>query len=106
MGARAEYSRWGGINRSHIDKSQQVRRTFKTSGDFFNFLSGGSDAVFRGFAAKNPRKIRAKSRKNHCAAGRLASFAADLSDAIEGSESFSALLTEALLRSGAFSAAG
>ena len=40
MGARAEYSRWGGDYRSHIDKSQHPRRTFKTPGDFFNLVSG------------------------------------------------------------------
>jgi hypothetical protein len=43
--------------RSHIDKSQQARRTFKTSDDFFNFFIGRFRHAFRGFAAKNPGKI-------------------------------------------------
>jgi hypothetical protein len=78
--------------RSHIDKSQHPRRTFKTPGDFFNLLFGGD------------------CRKNHCAAGYFAPFAADLSDAIDGRESFSARLTEALSTDGSsagvFSPAG
>jgi hypothetical protein len=52
--------------RSHIDKSQHPRRTFKTPGDFFNFVFGND------------------CRKNRCAAGYFAAFAADLSDAIDG----------------------
>ena len=40
MGARAEYSRWGGITAPTSDKSQHPRRTFKTSGDFFNLVFG------------------------------------------------------------------
>ena len=82
MGARAEYSRWGGDFRSHINKSQRPPRTFKTSGDFFNFLFG----MIAG--------------KNHGAARYFAAFAADLSDAIDGGGSFSARLTEALSAAG------
>src|SRR4051812_14110210 len=49
--------------------------------------------------------------ENHRAAGRMTSFAADLSEAIDGAESFIALLTEVLLTealsaAGAFSEAG
>jgi hypothetical protein len=73
MGARAEYSRWGGIYRSHIDKSQQVLRTFKMSGDFFDVWNAGSAVPNRDLHAEN-----------HRAAGRFAEFAADLSDAIAG----------------------
>ena len=78
--------------RSHINKSQHPRRTFKTPGDFFNLVLG-SDC-----------------RKTARAAGYFAAFAADLSDAIDGGASFSARLTEALSADGSgagvFSAAG
>ena len=77
--------------RSHINKSQHPRRTFKTAGDFFNFLFG---------------TIAGKSLRS----GYFAAFAADLSDAIDGGASFSALLTEALSADGSsagvFSPAG
>jgi hypothetical protein len=49
---------------SHMYWSPRARRTFKTAGKFFNFLG-------RNFAAKI-----------YCAAGRLASITADLSDAM------------------------
>ncbi len=62
MGARAEYSRWGGDYRSHIDKSQDPRRTFKTPGDFFNLVFGD-----------DCRKKPLRSRRY------FAAFAADLS---------------------------
>ena len=45
--------------RSHIDKSQQARRTFKTSGDFFNFFIPRFRRLSRGFTAENPGKITA-----------------------------------------------
>ena len=38
MGARAEYSRWGGITAPTYIKSQHARRTFKTPCDFFNLV--------------------------------------------------------------------
>ena len=40
MGARAEYSRWGGITAPTHIVSRQDCRTFKTSGDFFGFRFG------------------------------------------------------------------
>ena len=67
--------------RSHINKSQHPGRTFKTSADFFILCLG-------------------RLPQNHCAAGYFAAFAADLSDAIDGGESFSARLTEALSADG------
>ena len=98
MGARAEYSRWGGITApTLISRSRRAGRS-KHQAIFLIFLFRGSD----GF----PPIYRGKSEPDHRVVGRLGSFAADLSDAIEGAESFNALLTEALLRSGAFSAAG
>src|SRR5437763_14718974 len=40
MGARAVYSRWGGITAPTQHKSQQGPRTFKTARGFFNVLEG------------------------------------------------------------------
>ena len=73
---------------------------------FYREVPARRSRICREKSRQNPRGVRGKAAKNHRAAGRLASFAADLSDAIDGAESFSALLTEALLRSGVFSAAG
>ena len=41
MGARAEYSQWGGITAPTQHKSQQGPRTFKTARGFFNSFEGG-----------------------------------------------------------------
>jgi hypothetical protein len=54
----------GRDNRSHTHWSQQGRRTFKTTGNFFEFFG------------------RELFDENYCAAGRMASLAADLPDAI------------------------
>jgi hypothetical protein len=44
MGARAEYSQWGGITAPTRNKSRQGRGTFKTSGDFLTFSKGNFTA--------------------------------------------------------------
>ena len=91
MGARAEYSRWGGITApTSISRSTLAERS-KRRAIFLTLCSG-------------------RLPENHCAAGYFAAFAADLSDAIDGGESFSARLTEALSADGSsagvFSPAG
>jgi len=48
--------------RSHIDKSQQVLWTFKTSGDFFNFFALRFQRGFRQISAEKPRKITVSRR--------------------------------------------
>ena len=77
MGARAEYSRWGGI----------TAPTFISRSSFAGRSKGRS--IFLTF-------IRGEPAENHRVAGRFTLFAADFSDAIDGAESFIALLTEAL----------
>ena len=57
----------GRDNRSHTYSSRQRRRTFKPEANFFNFLGCRSWQI---------------AAENHRAAGRSASFAADLSDAM------------------------
>src|SRR6266404_4141756 len=70
MGARAEYSRWGGITApTLISRSRRAGRS-KHQAIFLTFLFRGSD----GFPADLPRI----SEQNHRVAGRLGSFAADL----------------------------
>jgi hypothetical protein len=64
----------------HIDKSQHLARRSKRRADL-TLCSGDCS-------------------QNHGAAGYFAAFAADLSDAIDGGESFSARLTEALSADG------
>ena len=64
MGARAEYSRWGGDYRSHIDKSQHLRRTFKTPTIFLTSCSGRlpekplRSRLFRGVCGRFVRRHR------------------------------------------------
>src|SRR5438105_8115681 len=67
--------------RSHIDKSQHLAERSKRRAIFLTLCRGDC-------------------RKNHGAAGYFAAFTADLSDAIDGGESFSARLTEALSADG------
>jgi hypothetical protein len=77
----------GRDNRSHTHWSSKGRRTFKPAGDFFNFLAG----VF--------------GTGNYGAAGRLASPAADLPDAIAAAAPFKALVPGISCRPETFSAA-
>src|SRR6476660_869328 len=67
--------------RSHINKSQHPCRTFKRRTIFLRRCSG-------------------RLSQKRCAAGYFAAFEADLSDAIDGSGSFTARLTEALSADG------
>src|SRR4029078_1978732 len=86
MGARAEYSRWGGITAPTFVSRSNLAGRSKQGTIFLLFI--------RRIAPGNP-----------CAAGRLTAFEADFSDAIDGAASFSARLTEALSGAGAFSEA-
>src|SRR5215203_5336218 len=87
MGARAEYSRWGGITApTSISRSTLAERSKRRP--IFLVLCLG------------------RLPQNHCAAGYFAAFAADLSDAIDGGGSFSARLTEALSADGSTAAPG
>jgi len=78
----------GRDNRSHAHLSPKGRPTFKPPCDFFNFLAG----IF--------------GTKNYCAAARLASPAADLSDAMVAAGWSRALVVGASCRSPALSGAG
>src|SRR5688572_19040308 len=81
MRARAEYSRWGGITApTSISRSTLTERS-KDQPIFLILCSGTLP-------------------ENHFAAGYFAAFSADLSDAIDGGESFSARVTEALSADG------
>ena len=67
MGARAEYSRWGGDYRSHIDKSQDPCRTFKTPTIFLTSCSGRlpekplRSRLFRGVCGRFVRRHRRRA---------------------------------------------
>jgi hypothetical protein len=92
MGARAEYSRWGGITAPTLISRSTLAQRSKRRAIFLT-------PYFRGRLPENP-----------CVAGYFGAFAADLSDAIDGGGSFSARLTEALSADGSsagvFSPAG
>ena len=79
MGARAEYSRWGGITAPTFVSRSNLAGRSKQGTIFLLF-------------------IRRIATGNHCAAGRLTAFEADFSDAIDGAASFSARLTDEVFR--------
>ena len=117
--------------RSHIYWSRKGRHTFKRSGDFFNFLAGIFRSVFKRkrVPGRDPGRVPVRVRKTrqiknpepsfdlskrkrlqagtYCAAGRLPSPTADLSEAMAAGGWFNARVAGTSCRSEAlFSAAG
>jgi hypothetical protein len=114
----------GRDNRSHIYWSPQGRRTFKRPTIFLTFWQEFSerfqakacpalDAGWRPVRVRKTRQIKnleprfdSIETENHCAAGRLASPTADLSDAMAAEGWSRALVAGTSCRAETFSAAG